>query len=444
MEQVSIMEISDAREQRFYRQQEFLKLGKPLVSVTMNIAGPVKRTPLIDRGFLYGDFLVREALRGLPILKRAFVDPKTGMESLYAVDSDPLEIKRRMARLEELPDLGRLMDLDVIRPDGSKVDREELGLEPRKCLLCNGPARICARSRAHTVAQLQAETTRRLTAFFREKDRDTLAAHAVRSLLYEVLTTPKPGLVDRENSGSHGDMDIFTFADSSSVLYPYFYECARLGQEISDPKELFSALRPVGMEAEARMFRATRGVNTHKGAIFSLGLLVAATAGVEREAWKNSTDLCTRCGEMTQGLTEKELASVKIPRTKGEEMYLRYGEAGIRGQAEGGFPAVRNVGLPLLETRLSQGESWNSAGRTALLALLSAQVDSNLLARGDKKTQEWAAQLAQDLLEREPHPSTESLHRLNTLYVEKNLSPGGTADLLALCYFLHFIKEETL
>ena len=98
---------------------------------------------------------------------------------------------------------------------------------------------------------------------------DRIARDACRALLYEVNVTPKPGLVDRNNNGSHRDMDIFTFADSACALYPYFKSCALQGLAGKEnPQELFCSLRPLGREAEEQMKQATNGVNTHKGAIF--------------------------------------------------------------------------------------------------------------------------------------------------------------------------------
>ena len=91
------------------------------------------------------------------------------------------------------------------------------------------------------------------------------ARQAVRALLYEVTTTPKPGLVDRRNSGSHTDMDSFTFMSSAASLYPYFEACTRAGRKTADgpAPETFAALRPLGCEAEGEMLAATHGVNTH-------------------------------------------------------------------------------------------------------------------------------------------------------------------------------------
>ena len=124
--------------------------------------------------------------------------------------------------------------MDVLKPDGKKVDRFEVGLSPRRCLICGDPARECARSRAHTVEQLQAKTKEILMHAMEKENSDLAARLACKALLYEVCTTPKPGLVDREGNGSHKDMNIFTFMDSASTLWPYFQSCTQIGRRTAD------------------------------------------------------------------------------------------------------------------------------------------------------------------------------------------------------------------
>ena len=224
-QEVSLIQMLDARERRVWHQQELLgAYGKPLVCFTMNIAGPVKDSPLIRRGFARGrQLLERQFLRcGIKPLKIDLSKAVTGPEAFYVLDAEPLTIKKLTTLVEDASPLGRLFDMDVLRPDGKKVDREELHLEGRKCLICGGPAKVCSSRRVHTVAELQDRTTAILTESMDTLDAATAARQAVRALLYEVTTTPKPGLVDRRNSGSHTDMDSFTFMSSAASLYPYF------------------------------------------------------------------------------------------------------------------------------------------------------------------------------------------------------------------------------
>lgn len=523
--EVSLIQMLDARERRFLRQQELLHTwpGNTLVCFTMNIAGPVKNSPLIRRGFLHGCEQIRRQLmrfRKKPVYEILF-DELTGNEGYFVIDLPPMEVKRMMADLEDHDGIGRLYDMDVLDAAGTKLDRQELGLEPRTCLLCGRPAKACARSREHTVAQLREKTTSLLQDFFRLRDLQTIAQDACRALLYEVCTTPKPGLVDRNNSGSHTDMDIFTFMDSAAVLQPYFYRCGEIGMDnrTKTPQETFALLRQAGIEAERTMFGATRGVNTHKGAVFSMGLACAALGRLDHAAWSDPAAVLATCGELAAGITgrdyrklallakeagispepgsaetahmpaaapspasaafsappgpEKEPAGPYTPSDKdkesavthapadkdeesaapytlsgpetltaGEKLYLQYGIRGVRGQAEDGFPAVLEAGLPVLNRELAAGADINRAGTVAMLAILCADTDTNLITRGGRQTQLGINARIEALLRDCPSPAEEVIADLDRQFIEKNLSPGGTADLLGLCYLLHFLQTE--
>lgn len=448
-QQVTLPDMLFARERRAARQKELLAAyPMPLVCFTMNIAGPVKNSALIRRGFGLGKRYLRERMDAMKIRPVHFeeIDAHTGNEACYLIDLPPLALKSLTSDIEDGSLVGRLFDLDVLRPDGTKIDRTELGLPPRRCLICGGPARECARSRTHTVAELQDRTTTILKQALTDTDAKDAARLACRALLYEVGTTPKPGLVDRANSGSHADMDFFTFMDSASALWPYFETCTRIGRETaaSPAPDTFLALRRAGRKAEADMFAATKGVNTHKGAVFSMGILCAALGRLERDCWKNADDVLNMCAAMTAGLTASDFAGLteETAHTAGQRLYLRYGIRGVRGQMEDGLPAVRNVGLPVLKEGTARGLSLNDAGCAALLALIANAADTNMIARSDRTAyQETAAQL-QALLARMPYPDRQTLEKLDTAFIQANLSPGGSADLLAICYLLYFLEYE--
>jgi len=448
-QEVSLIQMLDARERRVWHQQELLAAyGKPLVCFTMNIAGPVKDSPLIRRGFARGrQLLERQFLRcGITPLKIDLSKAVTGPEAFYVLDTEPLTIKKLTTLVEDASPLGRLFDMDVIRPDGKKVDREELQLEGRRCLICGGPAKVCSSRRVHTVADLQAKTTAILTKTMTALDAQTAAQKAVRALLYEVTTTPKPGLVDRRNCGSHKDMDAFTFMSSAASLYPYFEACTRAGQvTASQPApETFAALRPLGCEAEGEMLAATHGVNTHKGAIFSVGIVCAALGRLDRVLWADPTRVLAEVSAMTKGLTAQDFAGVTAENavTAGQKLYVEYGITGVRGQVEAGLPAVLEVGLPALENGLAQGYDLNRAGCGALLAILAHSTDTNIIARSSRERQLELVEELNALLAQTPYPDEAALAALDDRFIAERLSPGGSADLLALCYLLHFFKTE--
>ncbi len=446
---VSLMEMLDARERRVHRQQTLLtEYRTPLVCFTMNIAGPVKTSPLIRRGFARGrELLERQLIRcKINPLHVDIVRENTGCEAFYALDADPLEIKRITTLIEDSSPLGRLFDMDVLRPDGKKVDREELHLESRRCLICGGPAKACSSRRIHSVTELQEKTTAILTDTLNELDIHTAAQQAVRALLYEVTTTPKPGLVDRRNSGSHTDMDSFTFMSSAASLGSYFASCARVGRETSDnpAAETFRELRPLGCEAEGEMLAATHGVNTHKGAIFSIGIVCAALGRLSRELWSDPARVLSEAAAMTAGLTAQDFAGVTSENavTAGQKLYVEYGITGVRGQVEAGLPAVLDYGLPAFENGLAQGYDVNRAGCGALLAILAHSTDTNIIARSSRQRQLALVEELNVLLSKTPYPDETVLAAMDDRFIAENLSPGGSADLLALTYLLHFFKSE--
>lgn len=440
MPEVQLAQMLFAREQRARRQKELVDQYRlPLISFTMNIAGPVKNSPLIRRGFQMGrDALLGELHRaGTPPVHCEELDADTGCEGLYVVNAEAGALKRLCCEIEEHGGLGRLFDLDVLTPDGEKLERPA----PRLCLICGKPARDCARSRTHSVPELQARTREILRGAVDRKDAEDAAAYAVRALLYEVAVTPKPGLVDRLNCGSHRDMDMYSFLASAASLYPYFEACVKTGRETADrpAPETFAALRFPGKLAEAGMRKATGGVNTHKGAIFTLGLLCGALGRLDRERWTEPETLLAEVATMTRGV-EKELEAAETAQTAGERFYRRYGVTGVRGQAAAGFPSVPAYGLPILENGLAMGKTKDEAGAAALLHLLAHTPDTNMITRGGfEKAAEKQKEL-QALLADTPYPDRATLEALDRDYIAENLSPGGSADLLGLCWLLWFLK----
>ena len=445
---VTVLDMMNARDRRAEKQRELLgSYGQTLLCFTMNIPGPEKDNALIRRGFALGRRRLRQGLLRLgvaPVHAEARVD-FTGCEAFYVLAVPPLTAKRMACDIEEADALGRLFDMDVLRPDGDKVERREIGLPGRKCLLCGETAQVCARARTHTVAELRARTAQILREAVLADKCETVARLACTALMHEVLTTPKPGLVDRANNGSHRDMDVFTFAASTAALHPYFAQCARIGAETAaeDAGSVLERLRLPGRMAEGEMLSATGGVNTHKGAIFSIGILCAAAGRLDESGWR-ADGLLNACAAMAKGLVACDLAGLTAENatTFGQRLYLERGMTGVRGEAERGFPLAREHGYPTLTRALSAGLSINDAGRAALIALMARNDDTNLIHRGGIAAQQAVAARARQLLAAEEFPSEAAVAALDAALIRENLSPGGSADLLALCYLLLFLEKE--
>ncbi len=412
--------------------------GLPLISFTMNIAGEIKRDEWIERAFLEGVRRIEAALAagGIAVAARERTLAFTGCEEIWAVDAPAQELKARMCAIEEMDALGRLFDIDVIGADGRKLERPT----ERRCLICGGPARACARSRTHSARELSERAHEIIIAFLNEKRATEIGELAHRALICEANVTPKPGLVDRENSGAHRDMDLALFCKSADALRPWFADCARIGLAMRDaaPDQVFARLRKRGIEAENTMFAATNGVNTHKGALFSLGVLCCAAA-MEGEG-AGVPSILDRAAMLARPVLD-DLTALHPgdARTGGEVQYLDSGRTGVRGEAAAGFPHARDCGLPALQKALQDGASYNEACLRALLALMVCVEDSNILRRRGPEALRSVQSRAKALLER--GFTTDELRRMNDDFVRENLSPGGSADLLAITIFLCEIQN---
>ena len=461
--QVELQQVLEARDRRAALQQHFLaRGGRPLICFTMNIAGPVKNSLLIRQGFEQGLEALRQTLRaaGFPVAEECVLSEDTGNEAFLSVEAEPLALKRLTCGLEDRGMAGRLYDMDVLirteeEPSGiRKIGREEVGLPERGCLLCGRPTRECASRRIHSVEDLQKKTAELLSASLLEQAARETAEYAQRALLYELAVTPKPGLVDRANNGSHEDMDFYTFLSSCAALRPYLERCVLTGQETWDrpAPETFRRLRDPGKEAERQMLRATGGVNTHKGAIFTMGILAGAAGRLSVRMLKEggvkslSDRMLQECAAMTKGLTASDFAGVTSENaaTAGQRFYALYGITGVRGQMEAGLPAVRDWGLPALRRHMAAGKGPDRAGAAALLSIIAHTDDTNLIHRSSRERQQECARQAQRLLEEAPDqcPRRPDLDMLDTAWIREHLSPGGSADLLAACWFLYFLETD--
>lgn len=468
---VTLPELLNAREARAFRQKELLTFGVnafsnksesySLISFSMNFADEIKSFPLGLAAFDEGLKELHTCIPKKHILHFEESRNNTGPEAFFLLAMDADIVKTLTTSIEESHPLGRLFDIDVLRTDGTSVSRSSLGLPPRTCLICGENAKVCSRSRNHTLEIILWRTAQMLNDFFKGNAADTAAACAVRALLYEVSATPKPGLVDRNNSGSHKDMDFFTFLDSSAALIPWFRDFFCIGWDHCNETEdkLFSRLRFAGQKAEARMFAATNQINTHKGLIFAFAVILGALG--KAYAVQNSLDTSqntavSSSAAINQGVTAKTLLSLcsqiakyslsdfeREQKTAGEHIQKTYGISGARGEAAAGFPSSLTYGLPALKHGLKLGFSLNDAASLALISIISKVDDTNMIHRGGLNLALQSKKEAGALLsEITPDNFTELLTALDVSYIQKNLSPGGCADLLAISLLFLFLEEH--
>jgi triphosphoribosyl-dephospho-CoA synthase len=263
---------------------------------------------------------------------------------------------------------------------------------------------------------------------------ERVGAQATAALFREVLLAPKPGLVSPQDSGSHSDMDYKTFVRSLHAIKPYFSAITLLGWE----QPAFAALSTLGRQAERDMLAATGGVNTHRGAIFNLGLLCAAAGALARRGARLTAQ--GLCKEVACRWGPAIVAGAsKAPPSHGQVVAHRYGAGGARQEAAGGFAAALGVGLPALRQIRAQGGSAELAALQCLMTLISTLADTNLLWRGGVQGLVFAQTAAADYLSQGGVLADTGLVRaqqMHAQFVQRRLSPGGSADLLGVCLFL--------
>ena len=335
--------------------------------------------------------------------------------------------------------------------------------------------------------------------------------HVRNALLGEVYATPKPGLVDRRDTGAHKDMSYETFLSSTEAITPYLVLMFEAGlrstyrEELKDKElpekaekdetlseerytqdeKVFLGIRKIGMEAEKAMYAVTGNVNTHKGMIFTMGILLAAAgmiagdrfqrlyAGEESEITIKLFDIdeiLQKGRSMSARILAKDFTEMEKRESKshGERLYHKYGEKGIRGQAMEGFPILRDIGVPAMRKYL--GISMNEALRneimkrgtlrkglldekgsmrnehfenavniSTLIAIMSKLNDTNVLTRSSYEEMEWLKAESEKIDQIGAAFSEEGLsaiEELNVKCIEKNISPGGAADILSVTILL--------
>lgn len=254
------------------------------------------------------------------------------------------------------------------------------------------------------------------------------------SLIDEVTLSPKPGLVDVRGSGAHHDLSWVLMVQSAQVLRPTFEAMAKAGVLIDDPMRLREQIGRLGRLGEAAMLSATGGVNTHRGAIWALGLLI--TAAAQAPSSLGASAVARRAALIAR---QPDRFAPCSTGHKGELACLEYGTGGARGQAWAGFPHVTKVALPALLRARAAGMREDFARVDALLAVMESLDDTCVLARGGPEALR-AVQAGAATARAQGGLATaagrRSFRKLEADMLARNVSPGGAADMLAAALFL--------
>ncbi|WDF52047.1 triphosphoribosyl-dephospho-CoA synthase [Paenibacillus sp. KACC 21273] len=272
---------------------------------------------------------------------------------------------------------------------------------------------------------------------------------AVTALKDEASLTPKPGLVDLHHNGSHQDMNIELMYNSAESLRSTFIQIAQSSYGNSANQSLREQLAWIGRHGEQHMLEVTKGVNTHRGAIWALGLLTGATSLWIAESYHPSADVssldtisATQIADIAATIARYTDRYAPNSGSHGTHVKRQYGAGGAKDEAERGFPHVIDIGLPALQQARHHGIAECSARLDSLLSIIAVLPDTCILYRGGQQalvqTQEHAsAILAQGGTS--TNKGWQALLAFDQWMVKHHFSPGGSADLLAATLYIDSI-----
>lgn len=266
-----------------------------------------------------------------------------------------------------------------------------------------------------------------------------LAGLSRQALIAEAELTPKPGLVDRRGGGAHSDLSLSIMRCSAFAIEPYLCQMAAVSRGSYPRQALRERLALIGRNAEGAMLRATGGSNSHKGAVWILGLLISAAALLDED--KSSASLVAATAKKIASF--EDLAAPRLV-SHGDMVAKQYGVSGARGEAIRGFPHVVDIALPMLHSRRASGALESLARLDTLLSVMSRLDDTCLLYRGGEEALVTAKEGAAAVMNAggtgTPIGKRE-LKRLDRQLLEMGVSPGGSGDLLAATLFLDAIER---
>lgn len=421
--------------------------GNASVSMNLNVPGIPKTNALLTRFFE----LCKEQLTNWLLANRIFIDEKNettiqhAAGNFYIVAIKPgiiqvSQLKQSTELFEIDHPLGRFIDVDVTDENGKLFSSGK----SKPCFYCQlHPASDCIQSHRHPVETLRDFQLRQIEMYLREERLLRLSRKvsslAIRSVLYELSLTPKPGLVDTAGSGIHTDMDYRTFVDSTAAISGWFTDLFRAGTTCRDEdlKNALPHVRNMGLRMEKEMFQTTNGINTQKGIIFLMGISLFGAGYVLKENdMFDQHEFITTIKTLCNNLVETEFVNHADTLTHGELCFRKYHTGGVRSEAENGFPTIFGHSLPVLERENNTG---SVALYKTLLSVMAVLNDTNILYRSDRPTLETLQNLSKKALD---DFSMEAYAEIADFCKANKISPGGSADLLSITIFIFLLKNE--
>lgn len=416
--------ILKARENRQNNLLKMMNNDSVYVVLKANIPGEDKRTNVAR--FLVN--LFRKRLNETFFVKRSrFFSDFDGFYDIYEINCEDIKnIKLLCVNIEDNAPLGRYIDIDVYQNSLKSLSRSELGIDNRKCFLCENDAHVCVRSQAHSYEELENKLIDDVVDYIYNETTNFIKE----SIELECGLYPKFGLVTMQNNGSHSDMNYDLMMKSKNVVAPYIAMMTISGFSNPDEK-IFDDIREIGKLCEKRMFQATNGINTHKGLIFGMGFVAAAYGMLLKDndfSYHKLQDTIKYLGRDLENdfLSEHD--------TFGYLAYKKYGFLGARGETMKGMPNAF-LAVDVLDEYPTLSKE---ALTMALIKIIRGLEDTVLLKRsGTLEKYNYFKNLVGTI----DVYDEDRIAEVTKECVKNNISFGGAADILAIAIFIKKMKE---
>lgn len=412
-----------SREKKAKQIQTLLKIEPVVVSLKANIPGEDKN---INETYILIHIFSGLLLNRYPKAKLNVFNSSDGPYCLYtSLGEDSVTLKKIFMEIENSHPLGRFVDYDVYEKEKS-LSRDDFGLSHRKCLICEKDAWVCIKEQTHGSEDLLMVIQDNVNYYIKQVLEEALN----KAFLLELNLDPKFGLVTIASNGSHTDMTYETMKTSFTVIIPYLIQMYELGYLTFNINQAFNEVRKIGLKAEEAMLKSTSGVNTYKGAIFLLGVILTALGRFHQR--KFNEDLI----EIIQTMTASILKELEGHATT----------FGIKAHQDYRFFTARHevyYGIPSVLTALGYLKRYSSRNDEALMMtlikIISLKNDTVALKRAGSI--EKYHQIV-DLISSIKTYNLEQISQVTTICIKENISFGGSADILIATLFLDLIVDK--
>lgn len=414
--------ILEDREKRFYKVKQIINEYNNSIILKANIPGDEKTFKEV---YLLLAFFNNYITNKLKTYKVEFYNSHDGPYFIYYNFNESVNIlKKAFIELEENHPLGRFIDIDVYSKT-KILTRQKFNLGQRKCMLCGNEAWVCMKNMSHTVNELREHIIKTTNEYFK----NDLKQIVVQAFLTELNLHPKFGLVTPFSNGSHKDMNYKKMVNSISAILPHLLDIYEIGYTTTNIKKGFENIRKVGIEAEKAMYKSTKGVNTYKGAIFLIGVMLYALG-----YYHQSTNLSYQ--EIIKTISKNILKELEgRANTYGIYAYQQFKMYTIRHEVYYGIPTVYEAANYLT----NYGSVSNESLLMTLIFIIKERKDTVALKRAEtmEAYNNWVDKIASI-----KKYNLKQIEKISDQCIKNKMSFGGSADILIASIFLHLITSK--